>query len=298
MSSPPEQLACRGYVVLRDLLDPGGLAGLRSRLIDAVHRHGWVTGDEGIPSTWAPREGGDRWWAGYASIQAIEELHRLGHDERLTGFMTQTLGTPVLSHNRRVVLLTLPGYGTPPHQDYVSVQGSADTLTAWIPLDDRDCDSGALRLLPVSGDPRLHELEWVDGITAQVAADPQDPAWCQPRVRVGDAVIYHGFTVHELRPNLGRGYQLACEFRFQPRPDPVCRASLMPHHYPRIPGWPELTSGWRSASWTEIPAGLAITGFHLPRYIGQWHRELTIPRSRLLTASAVTVDRELAGRPR
>ncbi|MGI8450472.1 MAG: phytanoyl-CoA dioxygenase family protein [Streptosporangiaceae bacterium] len=282
-----EQLAGPGYAVLHGAVDAGELRRLRACIVAAMDAHGWVLPGEGpLPSALAPREGGDGWWPGYTAIQGIEELHSLGHGKNLIQAAGEALGSPVLSHNRRVASLTLPGYGTPPHQDFVSVQGSADTLAAWIPLDDRDGESAAIRFLPAGGEPRLLPLEWVDGISAQVRADPADPAWDQPRVQVGDAVIFHGLTVHELRPNLDDRYRIACEMRFQPLTDPVCRASLMPHHFPRVPGWGVLARAWRSASWVDVPDGVTLAPFVMPRRIEQWHAGLTVPPSRLPAGTA------------
>jgi Phytanoyl-CoA dioxygenase (PhyH) len=297
-----DQLADPGYAVIRGVLNADELRRLRARIVAAMHAHLWVlSGDDPVPSAQAPREGGDGWWPGYAAIQSIEELHSLGHDKQLVQVVEEALDTQVLSHNRRVVATTLPGYGTPPHQDFVSVQGSADTVTAWVPLDDRDSESAAIRLLPGGDRPRLLPLEWVDGISAQVRADPADPAWHHPRVRVGDVVIFHGLTVHELRPNLDDRYRIACEMRFQPLADAVCRASLMPHHYPRVPGWDVLTRTWRSVSWIEVPDGVTLATFLMPHRIEQWHSELTIPPSRLLPAGPRTLSAPhgnlQAGRP-
>jgi hypothetical protein len=280
-----DQISGTGFAVVRDFLDADQLRQLRALIVGVMHQHGWVEAGSGaVPSARAQREGGDRWWHGYAAIQGVEELHRLGHDRRLLHLMQDTFGADVLSHNRRIVGLTLPGYGTPPHQDYVSVQGSADTLTVWIPLDDRDGDCASIRLLPVGAEPRLKPLEWADGISAQVAVDPLCDQWLQPSVRVGDAVVYHGLTVHELRPNLDDSYRIACELRFQPLSDPVCGASLKPHHFPRIPDWPALTSGWRCPRLIDIPDDVVVAAFHMPRRIERWHAELTVPPSRLLRA--------------
>jgi Phytanoyl-CoA dioxygenase (PhyH) len=285
-----EQLAGPGYAVLRGLLDADELRRLRARIVGVMHSQGWVLPEgDALPSAQAPREGGDGWWPGYAAIQSIEELHSLGHDKRLIQVVEEALGTHVLAHNRRIVGMALPGYGTPPHQDFVSVQGSADTVTAWVPLDDRDGESAAIRLLPAGDEPRLRPLEWVDGISAGVRADPDDRAWHQPSVQVGDVVIFHGLTVHELRPNRDDRYRVACEMRFQPLADPVCRASLMPHHFPRIPDWPALTSTWRSVSWIEVPDGVTLAAFLMPNRIERWHAELTVPRSRLLHTGTGTL---------
>jgi len=139
-----------------------------------------------------------------------------------------------------------------------------------------------------NGDGRPDYVVGNVGLNTQYHADPAHPAWVQPRIRAGDVVLYHGFTIHELLPNLDASYRIACELRFQPLADPVCRASLLPHHHPRVPGWPELTAGWRSTSWVEAPAGLTLTAFHLPRRIDDWHAQLEIPSSRLLGEGDLT----------
>lgn len=264
------------------LFDAAELGGLRAGIVDVMYRHDWIAGPgDTAPGPRAQRDGGDGWWHGYTGIQSLEALHRLGHGTRLLALMTGVFGTEVLSHNRRIVSLTLPGYGVPPHQDYVSVQGSADTLTVWVPLDDRAAQSAAIRLLPIGGEPGLLKLAWCDGISAGIAVEPGS-GWEQPRVRVGDAVIYHGLAVHELLPNRDDHYRISCELRFQPRADPVCRASMKPHHYPRVPGWPSLTGGWPTGRWITAEDGVTLAPFQLPRQIDRWHSDLTVPPTRLL----------------
>jgi phytanoyl-CoA dioxygenase PhyH len=278
------ELSARGFAILPGLLDVGELRQLRARIVDVMYRHGWIAGaDDTSPGPRAQRDGGDGWWQGYTAIQRIEALHRLGHDPHLLQWMRDTFSADVLSHNRRIVGVTLPGYGVPAHQDFVSVQGSADTLTVWVPLDDRDRESAAIRLLPVGTGAGLRPLEWLDGISAGIATDPGE-AWEQPRVRVGDVVVYHGLTVHELLPNRDSRYRIACELRFQPLQDPVCGASLNPHHYPRVPGWPSLTNGWHSDCWVAVPEGVTLAPFQMPRRMERWHAELAVPPASLLGA--------------
>lgn len=268
------------------LFDAAELGGLRAALVDVMYRHDWIAGPgDTTPGPRAQRDGGDGWWQGYTQIQRLEALHALGHGTRLLALMTGVLGAEVLSHNRRVVSLTLPGYGVPPHQDYVSVQGSADTLTVWVPLGDRAAEPAAIALLPLGDEPGLHELAWRDGISAGIAAEPGS-GWEQPSLAVGDAVIYHGLTVHELLPNRDGHYRISCELRFQPRADPVCRASMKPHHYPRVPGWPSLTGGWQTTRWITAEDGVTLAPFRLPRQIDRWHTDLTVPPSRLLRPAA------------
>jgi hypothetical protein len=244
-----------GCLFLRRLLSPPTVHRLADRVLDAIGTHGWLGGP---PRT----EGDEAWWPGYAAIQALEEFHALAFDPALLGVMRALSGDDVMAHPRKIARVTYPEseHPTPAHQDFIHVQGTADTYTAWIPLRDCGAELGALRLARGSHRAGLRPVRSMDGVGGVgVDGDPATLDWLSAEYAVGDVVVFHSFTVHEAPPNRGDELRLSVDYRYQSRDDPIDAGSTLPHGYPAVPGWDELTRGWSTRRWIELPAPVEVT---------------------------------------
>ncbi|MDQ3152095.1 MAG: phytanoyl-CoA dioxygenase family protein [Actinomycetota bacterium] len=283
--SARERMAAGGYLVLSGLVDPTELTALRLRFLTTLARWGWLdaTAETGAARPARPRqEGGAGWWRPYTALQSIETFHRLAHHRGLLSAMRALVGDDVFPHPRRIVSLVFPGFVVPPHQDFSSVQGSVDTFTMWLPLDPQPEATVPVRVLPTTGPRRLRPLHLMPnrGVATDLADD--DPRWLTASLSLGDALVYHSLTDHTVGPNPSAGIGLACEIRYQSAREPVCRGSLKPHHYPRVPDWPVLAKGWSSRSWVRPPRWAHRVEFTMPQSFATWHQELTVPQSRFV----------------
>lgn len=280
-----ERLRRDGALLLRGLLPPGPVAEVRRRVGEALARHGWTApgSDPDEPVADANRrEGSPGYWRLAEDLQAVEALHRQAHDPALLAVAERVVGRPLLNHPRRPVTLVHPGFWVPPHQEYVSVQGTADLLTAWVPLTPFPAGEG-VRLLRERRH-RLRPLEVLE--TGGVAAAVPDGAeWSgSGPLAPGDVVLLHGLTTWAVEENRGDRLRLAVQYRFQSARDPVCPASLRPHHYPRVApgGWPDLTGSWGSRRWLRVPLRLRRVDWVLPPRLETWHEAVPPPASRLV----------------
>ncbi|HEU0089051.1 MAG TPA: phytanoyl-CoA dioxygenase family protein [Pseudonocardiaceae bacterium] len=285
-----ERLATDGYLVLPGLVDPAELTALRRRLLSTLAHWDWLdaTTEMELARPSRPRqEGGANWWRPYTELQSIEAFHRLAHHRNLLAVLRALVGADAFAHPRRIVSLVFPGFVVPPHQDFSYVQGSVDTCTVWLPLDPQPMATAPVRVLPAAGPRRLRPLHLMPnrGVATDLADD--DPRWLTVPLSLGDAVVYHSLTDHMVGPNPSAGIGLACEFRYQSAREPVCRGSLRPHHYPRLPDWPVLTKGWSSRRWVRAPRRLHRVDFTMPQSFATWHRELAVPQSRLVPVAPV-----------
>jgi hypothetical protein len=202
--------------------------------------------------------------------------------------MSDLLGGPVFAHPNRQLRITLPDgpertFHTRPHQDFPVYRVAADVLTAWVPLHACDDERSALRVL--RGSHRrgyIRPADLADGRGVYVDVAPDDPAWVKLSCEVGDVVIFHGFTVHAAGPNRTDLMRLSTVYRYQRCDDPLRAELLLPHGSPDVPAWPDLTTGWTSAKWIEVPAGVPIVDDDAGRPSQQALEELTAPKSRLL----------------
>lgn len=280
-----ERLAADGYLVLPGLVDPAELAALRLRFLTTVAHWDWLdaTAETEAARPRRPRqEGGAGWWRPYTGLQSVEAFHRLAHHRNLLATMRALVGDDVFPHPRRIVSLVFPGFVVPAHQDFSYVQGSVDTFTVWLPLDPRPEVTAPVRVLPAAGPRRLRPLRLMPnrGVTTDLADD--DPRWLTVPLSLGDALVYHSLTDHAVGPNVSASIGLACEFRYQSAREPVCRGSLKPHHYPRLPDWSVLAKGWSSRRWVRSPRRPHRVEFAMPQSFATWHQELAVPQSRFV----------------
>src|SRR4051812_30675582 len=171
------------YLFFRGLLEADDIATTRREVVAALDAAGWLAPDsdpmEAIPGPLIRREADDNWYDGYAAIQRQQGFHRLAHHPALRTLMASILDDEVLVHPRKIARVSFPGadFPTPPHQDYPHIQGTADVLTAWIPLGACPQALGGLRILEGSHD-RLLDVRRRDGVGGfGVDVDENDPRW-------------------------------------------------------------------------------------------------------------------------
>ncbi|MEY9928551.1 ectoine hydroxylase-related dioxygenase (phytanoyl-CoA dioxygenase family) [Catenulispora sp. GP43] len=148
---------------------------------------------------------------------------------RLLGFLRIVLDTeePFL-HPRRWIRTNAAGRDAgaqPMHQDYWFVHGDPDVYTVWVPL--HDCTEGGVVL--VEGSHRDGTLAVDDkaagkGAVAQVDRDRM----VEPRLALGDVVVFHSLTVHGTAPDAPALARISIDGRFQNPTSPIAMDQLFP----------------------------------------------------------------------
>src|SRR5688500_15924341 len=122
-----------GYLLIRGLIDPDRLAGVRQEIQEILARHGWIAGgerlDERAPLTPPFREADEGFLEVYDEVQKLESFHSLAHDDELTAVMRSLQGETSFPHPLKVARLVFPAnaqVSTPPHQDFLNNQGTAE----------------------------------------------------------------------------------------------------------------------------------------------------------------------------
>jgi len=260
----PEALRARldadGYLLLRGLLPAEDVLGVRSAVLDVVNDQGWLAAGhdsaDGIADVAAydatPEEvtsfrgvviGPD----GYKALYRLEAFHRLAHHPALVSLYERLLGAPVLVHPRTIARVMIPSartHPTPPHQDFIHVQGSDRTMTAWIPLGDCPGELGGLAVLAGSHREGLLSYRPADGagdIEAYLCNLPY--GWVTTDYRAGDVLTFTSQTVHRSLPNrTGERIRLSVDYRYQPAGEPVDQGTLEPHV--GVATWDEVYADW------------------------------------------------------
>lgn len=225
-----------GYLFLRGQVDVARIDRVRQDFLAVLSRHGWLAGPPedrvavGAKFSVEPQ----RSYRGvYHEAYLSESFHTLPHS-LIDGLLTDIIGGTVLVHPRPIGRLVFPSryapggadYTTPAHQDYVSVQGTPNTYTAWVPLHDVPMELGPLAVAYASHRDGVRASVPAFGTGGTEIADIADAPWrCGP-FRAGDVLVFHSMTVHKGTPNHTGRLRLSMDFRFQSAREPINERSL------------------------------------------------------------------------
>ena len=181
----------------------------------------------------------------YNQLYSLPAFHALQHRSELSDLIGRLLAAPAMPQPRVIARVMFPkrvAHTTPAHQDFVPVQGAADTITAWIPLSDLAPEMGGLEI--AAGSHRKGVFDFVPalGASGTEIPDPLHGAWVGGTFQQGDVLFFHSMTVHRGAPATGTRLRLSVDFRFQRRADPIAPGSLRPHD-PEV-SWEQIYEGW------------------------------------------------------
>jgi ectoine hydroxylase-related dioxygenase (phytanoyl-CoA dioxygenase family) len=257
----PEQLRDQaekeGYLFFRGLLPKERVLGLRRQLLEILQkrelldsRYELMEGKadmdamaklelEGRTDVGVPDEV-------YLEIQKLEEFHAIAHDPAMLRVYALLFGEEPIPHPRNICRMVLPHTAltpTPPHQDFLHIQGTPSTWTCWFPIGDCPRELGGLAML--EGSHRYGVI----GVTGHAGAGGLETILCDYNLEwatddyfAGDVLIFHSYMVHKALPRQIPGYvRLSCDFRYQPASEVIDPSSLLPHGPYK---WEELYEGW------------------------------------------------------
>lgn len=273
VTEEPETLRARmerdGYLFFRGLISTAQIRKARAEILKACAAEGWLRPDAepnaGIAAPGVTHiEPNPDYMTVYSQVLRGQEFNTLALDPSLLAVLRDLFDEEPLAHARNIARIIFPqntDYTTPAHQDYLHIQGTETTYTAWIPLGDCPRELGSLVVLPGShraGVYSVHRALGAGGAGINTEAMPYP--WTGSDFHEGDVVLFHSLTVHKALPNLSPDrLRLSVDFRYQPVSHPVAPSSLRPHHDRQ--SWEEIYSGWTSTNhqyyWQNMPVRYA-----------------------------------------
>jgi ectoine hydroxylase-related dioxygenase (phytanoyl-CoA dioxygenase family) len=269
----PDELRARmerdGCLFFRRLVDPEALLAVRRDILQLCREAGWLAESselmEGVAAPGVRHvEPEPDYMVVYDQVMRLESFHALAHDPALLAMYRDLMGEPVLVHPRNIARIIFPRntkYTTPAHQDYIHIQGTPETFTAWIPLGDCPREFGSLSILAGSHRKGLLPTHAAYGAGGRgVETDDLGLPWLEGDFRLGDSVIFHSHAVHRALDNTTSDrLRLSVDFRYQGVSQPVVEGSLLPH-FARLT-WDEIYTGWSSERyqyyWRDLPLNVA-----------------------------------------
>ena len=258
----PDALRARarrdGYLFFRGLLDPQLVLELRREVLKVMDRHGIhdstnkLSGKLNIPQLHNIPEDKMRADVGislemYIETQQLPILHRLPHNPSLLKLFQTLFDEEVFVHPQHImrVMTSHPVVSpTPPHQDFVHIQGTTDTWTAWFPVGDCPARLGSLAVLRGShrnGCLPVNRAKGAGRLATQLCEHDKD--WVGGDFAVGDVLTFSSLTVHQgLATKMPDDVRISMDVRYQKANDNIAPDSLTNHA--RVP-WEEIYNGWQ-----------------------------------------------------
>jgi ectoine hydroxylase-related dioxygenase (phytanoyl-CoA dioxygenase family) len=260
-----DEIAARGYLLIRDLLPKHTLSCVLGDVTRILYSAGWLVRDDDpleriadISAACCDPDPSFR--RVYQAVFNLESFHALPHHPALQQVMSKLVGENILIHPKPIGQLIFPRCErlmNHAHQDFRCMNGDPECFTAWIPLHDCLPGLGPLRILEGShrfgiqshDQESLHTREIPEG-----AAPGGD--WVSGQVNAGDVLIFHSLTVHAASPNLSNQLRISLDCRFQD-----CRRFVDPASLAfageSAKSWEKTYSGWRSDVlkyyWKKLP---------------------------------------------
>jgi ectoine hydroxylase-related dioxygenase (phytanoyl-CoA dioxygenase family) len=244
-----------GYLFFRGLVNAESILQVRRDILALCQKEGWLVEGtalmDGIANTERTcTEPSPEYMAVYNAVMKCESFHTLAHDVALLAMLGQLIGEEVLVHPRNIARIVFPQnqkFTTPAHQDWIHVQGTPETYTAWIPLSDCPRSFGNLTVLVGSHRFGIFPTHRAYGAGGRgIDTENLRLTWAGSDFRWGDALIFHSHTVHKALPNNDpQRLRLSVDFRYQGASQPIVEGSLLPH-FAQVT-WEEVYAHWRSA---------------------------------------------------
>ena len=242
-----------GYLFIRALVPDEPILRLRRDIAAILAGVGWLDAGtdplDAISTQGAKLMGTPEFIPIYDAMQRLESFHTMAHEPALLNVAEALLGERGMPQPSTIVRVLFPDkleYTTPPHQDFVLVQGTPEVWTAWIPLGPCPARLGGLAVLRGShrrGILPVHQRKGAGGLG--VDEGYLDGEWISSPFERGDTLFFHSKTVHQGVPNVsGNRIRLSVDYRYQKLTDKIMWKNLGVHQG-RLT-WPEVYAGWKS----------------------------------------------------
>jgi Phytanoyl-CoA dioxygenase (PhyH) len=249
-----------GYLFFKRFLPADTLLELRRQMLEICSHRGWLAKDRDlldglideaainhVPPEDMRTDIGVSGEA-YRAVQKLELFHTLPHHPKFMALYRTLFGKDVLPHPRhiaRMITCHRSVFPTPPHQDFIHIQGAPQTWTCWFPVGNCSREMGSLTVLRGShrnGVVAVAPAQGAGGLAAVLC--PNEIDWVEGDFELGDILTFSSYTVHRaLRSQHRERIRLSCDIRFQAADDLIHEASLKPHGNFT---WDELYEGWKN----------------------------------------------------
>lgn len=240
-----------GYLFISGLLPGETVEHLRLKQLKIGLEEGWVSADAPLQDGVADLNGfgvepEPEYMRVLGRMTSLQEFYALAQHPNLIGMFNRMLGETVLPHAKVIGRCLFPqreAFTTPPHQDYVFIRGTAETYTAWIPLQDLPPEMGGLQIAAGSHKNGIYEYRPALGAGGMGINESLEGSWANNPFKQGDVLIFHSMVVHKGVPCTGKRLRLSIDARYQRLSEPIGPGNLSPH---AGGSWEQIYADWLS----------------------------------------------------
>jgi len=247
-----ERLAQDGYLFIRGLVPTDAVENVGRQFLDVVAQGGWLDPDHPKRSRIANRnivcaDPEPEFLQVFRRFYLSEDSHALKHHPNIVGLFERIFDEEVLVHPLFVARNIFPQkekLTTRPHQDFVHIQGTAETFTVWLPLHDCPREMGGLAVAEGSHRQGVHDFTVASGAGGLEVTAPFDGQWRFGDFAVGDALIFHSMMVHKGMDNKTKKIRHSIDARYQRVSEPISEVSMA--NYSGCGDWEEIYNNWET----------------------------------------------------
>lgn len=239
----------RGFAVARDVADRDTVLAVRaiakSLMVENGLTDGQITSAGQLRYLQGDHLAGARRVA--EELTRCELLETLARSPRISAVVDELLGGNVFIHPVKWVR-TLPPQASDlsnpagVHQDFPELQGSLNQVTMWCPIFDVGPDTGSLPVYEAGTPRRILPMRIADNPSGWEISPASLGAPSVFHLGPGDALFFNTLTPHGGSVNIGPGWRVSVEIRFQPLADPIAETNLA---RPILGGsWDDHYEGW------------------------------------------------------
>lgn len=240
-----------GYLFISGLLPGETVEKLRLKQLKIALEEGWVNPDTPLEDGVADLNGfgvepEPEYMRVMGRMTSLQEFYALAQHPDLIGMFERMLGESVLPHAKVIGRCLFPqreAFTTPPHQDYVFIRGTAETYTAWIPLQDLPPEMGGLQIAAGSHKNGIFDYKPALGAGGMGINESLEGSWVNSPFKQGDVLIFHSMVVHQGVPCTGTRLRLSIDARYQRLSEPIGPGNLTPH---AGESWEQIYADWAS----------------------------------------------------
>ena len=262
-----KRLHDHGYLFFREILSKHDVLGLREQILEICRDAGWLRPGshlmDGLTDHQPIFESDDAHAEVYARVQSLESLHALKFDRNVIGVMEDLFQESVFPFPQSIARIAFPrdnARGTQPHQDWIFVGGSTESISCWAPLGDTSMDVGGLRVLDGSHKAGFLEPRPAPGPGGRIVDVDPTLDWHQSEYRAGDILLFKMFTIHAAANNLTQDrLRISVDYRYTGTSHVITDDWLLPHG--GMDGerftWDTLQEKWKDSPvasyWERLP---------------------------------------------
>jgi hypothetical protein len=257
LDDPPalrSRLMKYGYLFVRELLPKDKVLELRRQILEVCVQAGWLRPGsdimEGLTDHEPILESEPPWIPVYEKVNKLETFHRLKLHPNVRQMMEAIFEEPVFCLPTTIARIAFPRdneRATQPHQDWIFIQGSTETLSCWAPLGDIPEAVGGLMILEGSHKSGLLVPRLAPGPGGNTVDVDPTLRWLATDYRAGDVLFFKQLAIHGARPNqtLDR-LRLSVDFRYTGISHTITELWLEPHfsHLNDVFSWDNLDKDW------------------------------------------------------